>query len=83
MMWMILQANKAEDWVIATGRTTTIRDFVKMAFGHIGIELEFSGIGVNETAKIKSCSNPNYQLELGKEILSIDRRYFRPTKLTC
>lgn len=81
MMWMILQANKAEDWVIATGRTTTIRDFVKMAFGHIGIELEFSGIGVNETAKIKSCSNPNYQLELGKEILSIDRRYFRPTEV--
>ena len=81
MMWMILQADKAEDWVIATGRTTTIRDFVKMAFGHIGIELEFSGIGVNETAKIKSCSNPNYQLELGKEILSIDQRYFRPTEV--
>ena len=81
MMWMILQADKAEDWVIATGRTTTIRDFVKMAFGHIGIELEFSGYGVNETAKIMSCSNPNYQLEIGKEILSIDPKYFRPTEV--
>ena len=81
MMWMILQADKAEDWVIATGRTTTIRDFVKMAFGHIGIELEFSGEGISEIAKIKSCSNPTYQLEIGKEILSIDPKYFRPTEV--
>ena len=81
MMWMILQADKAEDWVIATGRTTTIRDFVKMAFGHIGVELEFSGEGISEIAKIKSCSNPNYQLEIGKEILSVDPKYFRPTEV--
>lgn len=81
MMWMILQADKAEDWVIATGRTTTIRDFVKMAFAHIGVELEFSGEGINEIAKIKSCSNPNYQLEIGKEILCIDPKYFRPTEV--
>ena len=81
MMWMILQSDKAEDWVIATGRTTTIRDFVKMAFEYIGIELEFSGEGINETAKIKSCSNPTYQLEIGKEILSIDPKYFRPTEV--
>jgi len=81
MMWMILQAEKAEDWVIATGRTTTIRDFVKMAFGHVGIELEFSGEGINEVAGIKSCSNPNYQLEIGKEVLSIDPKYFRPTEV--
>ena len=81
MMWMILQADKAEDWVIATGRTTTIRDFVKMAFKHIGVELEFSGEGINEIAKIKSSSNPNYQLKIGKEILSIDPKYFRPTEV--
>ena len=81
MMWMILQADEAEDWVIATGRTTTIRDFVKMAFGHIGVELEFSGEGINEVATIKSCSNPNYQLEIGKEVLSIDPKYFRPTEV--
>ena len=81
MMWMILQADKAEDWVIATGTTTTIRDFVKMAFLHIGIELEFKGSGVNEKAVIKSCNNEKYQLEIGKEILSIDPKYFRPTEV--
>lgn len=81
MMWMILQAEKAEDWVIATGRTTTIRDFVKMAFSYIGVELEFKAKGINEVAKIKSCSNKNYQLEIGKEVLSIDERYFRPTEV--
>ena len=81
MMWMILQADKAEDWVIATGRTTTIRDFVKMAFANIGIELEFSGDGINEVARIKSCTNSNYQLEIGKEVLSIDPKYFRPTEV--
>lgn len=81
MMWMILQAEEAEDWVIATGRTTTIRDFVKMAFNHIGVQLEFSGEGINEVAIIKSCANTNYQLEIGKEVLSIDEKYFRPTEV--
>jgi GDPmannose 4,6-dehydratase len=81
MMWMILQADTAEDWVIATGRTTTIRDFVKMAFAHIGITLEFKGEGLEETAVIAACSNSDYQLEIGKEILSIDPKYFRPTEV--
>ncbi|MDB4256070.1 GDP-mannose 4,6-dehydratase [Flavobacteriaceae bacterium] len=81
MMWMILQADKPEDWVIATGRTTTIRDFVKMAFGHIGVELEFTGKGLDEVAKVKSCSNLDYQLQIGKEVLSIDEKYFRPTEV--
>ena len=81
MMWMILQADKAEDWVIATGTTTTIRDFVKMAFSHIGIELEFQGIGINEKAFVKACNNIKYQLEIGKEVLSIDPKYFRPTEV--
>jgi GDPmannose 4,6-dehydratase len=81
MMWMILQAEKAEDWVIATGTTTTIRDFVKMAFLHVGVELEFKGSGVNEKAVIKNCNNEKYQLEIGKEILNIDPKYFRPTEV--
>ncbi|MDA9364736.1 GDP-mannose 4,6-dehydratase [Flavobacteriaceae bacterium] len=81
MMWMILQAEESEDWVIATGRTTKIRDFVKMAFGHIGVELEFTGEGINEVAKVASCSNPEYKLEIGKEVLSIDEKYFRPTEV--
>lgn len=81
MMWMILQAEKAEDWVIATGKTTTIRDFVKLAFSHIGVELEFSGEGSSEVAKVKSCSNSKYQIELGKEVLCVDPKYFRPTEV--
>ena len=81
MMWMILQANQAEDWVIATGRTTTVRDFVRMSFAHVGIELAFRGKGVNEKAYVVSCSKPEYQLELGKEVLAIDPRYFRPTEV--
>ena len=81
MMWMILQHDTAEDWVIATGRTTAIRDFVIMSFAHIGVELEFKGSGVNETAVIASCSNENYQLQIGKEVLSIDPKYFRPTEV--
>jgi GDPmannose 4,6-dehydratase len=81
MMWMILQYDKAEDWVIATGKTTSIRDFVRMAFNHIGVELEFKGKGINETAVIASCNNLSYQLKIGKEVLSIDPKYFRPTEV--
>tara|TARA_B100001093_G_scaffold512572_1_gene582689 strand:- start:1468 stop:2583 length:1116 start_codon:yes stop_codon:yes gene_type:complete len=81
MMWMILQAEKAEDWVIATGKTTKIRDFIKMAFAYIGVELEFKGSGINELGLIKKCKNPEYQLDIGKEILQIDPRYYRPTEV--
>ncbi len=81
MMWMILQAEEPEDWVIATGVTTPVRDFVRMAFAHCGIEIEFSGTGVDEKGLIKSCSNPDYQLEIGREIISVDPRYFRPTEV--
>ena len=81
MMWMILQAEKPEDWVIATGVTTTVREFVKMAFREVGIELEFCGVGVNETANIISCDNPDFQLKKGKEVIKIDSKYFRPTEV--
>ena len=81
MMWMILQAEQPEDWVIATGKTTTVRDFVRMSFEEVGIELNFNGEGVNEKAYVKSCKDPKYQLEIGKEVLSIDQTYFRPTEV--
>ena len=81
MMWMILQAEKAEDWVIATGVTTTVRDFVRMAFLEVGIELEFQGKGVNEKAFVTKCNNKEFQLEIGKEVLSVDPSYFRPTEV--
>ena len=81
MMWMILQADLPEDWIIATGETTTVRDFVRLAFAEVGIELEFKGEGIDEKAYVVSCSDENYQLEIGKEILSVDPQYFRPTEV--
>jgi len=81
MMWMILQAEKPEDWVIATGKTTTVREFVRMAFKEVGIELEFTGAGVNEKAFVLKCNNHKFQIEIGKEVLSIDPAYFRPTEV--
>ncbi|GAB3913005.1 GDP-mannose 4,6-dehydratase [Larkinella knui] len=80
-MWLILQQEKPEDFVIATGVTTSIRDFVRMAFAEIGVELEFRGEGVAERAFVVSASNPDYPVEVGKEVLSIDERYFRPTEV--
>jgi len=81
MMWMILQADEAEDWVIATGKTTRIRDFVKMSFAEVGIELEFKGKGEEEKAYVVKCNDPKYQIEIGKEVLGVDSRYFRPTEV--
>lgn len=81
MMWLILQAEEAEDWVIATGTTTKVRDFVRMSFAEVGIELEFKGKGVEEIAYVKACNDPRFQLEKGKEVLSVDPKYFRPTEV--
>jgi len=81
MMWMILQADEPEDWVIATGQTTAVRDFVKMSFAYVGIELEFKGEGIDEKAYVKSCSNPEYQVKIGQEVVAVDPRYFRPTEV--
>jgi len=81
MMWMILQADEPEDWVIATGVTTPVREFVRMAFAYAGIVLEFKGEGIDEKAYVLSCSNPKYQVEIGKEVVGVDPRYFRPTEV--
>ena len=81
MMWMILQAEKAEDWVIATGVSKSVRQMVVTAFDFVGIELEFYGKGKDEKGIVKSCKNNDYQLEIGKEVLSIDPNYYRPTEV--
>jgi GDPmannose 4,6-dehydratase len=80
-MWLILQQETPEDFVIATGITTTVRDFIRMAFGEVGIEIKFTGEGVNEIATIAACNNPLYQVEIGKEVVAVDPRYFRPTEV--
>jgi GDPmannose 4,6-dehydratase len=79
-MWLILQQDVAEDFVIATGTTTTVRDFIKLAFAEIEVELEFKGEGINETAVIKSCGS-TYNLQPGREVMAIDPAYFRPTEV--
>jgi GDPmannose 4,6-dehydratase len=81
MMWMILQHDKADDWVISTGRTVSVRDFVIKSFKVLGIEIEFKGSGLNEVGIVKKCNNELYILPKGKEILSIDERYYRPTEV--
>ena len=81
MMWMILQADEPEDWVIATGVTTEVRDFVKMAFSEAGITIEFRGQGIDEKGYVAKCDNPKYQVPVGKEVVAVDPRYFRPTEV--
>lgn len=80
-MWRILQQDKPEDFVIATGVTTYIRDFVKMSFAEVGIELEFEGSEENEVAKVKACNHPDYRLDIGKVVVRVDPKYYRPTEV--
>ena len=80
-MWRILQQEIAEDYVIATGITTTVRDFVKMAFAEVGISLDFKGEGKSEVAVVLSCSNPNYQIPVGTVVVAVDEHYYRPTEV--
>lgn len=80
-MWLMLQQDKAQDFVIATGETTSVRDFIIMAFREIGVELKFSGSDIDETAVVVACNNPEYQIAIGQQVVSIDPRYFRPTEV--
>ncbi|MCW3115128.1 MAG: GDP-mannose 4,6-dehydratase [Segetibacter sp.] len=79
-MWRILQQEVADDYVLATGITTSIRDFVKIAFRHVGIELEFKGTNEEETAVVASCSG-ECRIEVGTTVVKVDPRYFRPTEV--
>ncbi|KQB99615.1 GDP-mannose 4,6-dehydratase [Pedobacter sp. Hv1] len=88
-MWLILQQEKAEDFVIATGITTTVRDFVRMAFSEVGIEIEFSGKDENEIGviidvdqeKATSLGIKAEDLHLGTTVVRVDAKYFRPTEV--
>jgi len=71
-MWLMLQQNKPEDFVISTGVTTTVREFVRMAFHEAGIEIDFKGEGVNEVG---------FDKKTGRELVCVDPRYFRPTEV--
>lgn len=80
-MWLILQQDEPEDYVIATGITTSIRDFLHMAFNEVGIELEFKGIGENEVGVVKAANNKEYEVFIGKEVIAVDKKYYRPTEV--
>ena len=80
-MWLMLQCDEPEDFVIATGITTTVRDFVRKAFHELGMELEFKGKGADEVGYIKKCTNEEYQLPIGKVVVKVDAAYYRPTEV--
>ena len=80
-MWLMLQQDKPEDFVIATGVTTSVKDFIVMAFSEVGIALNFTGEGSNEKAFVAACNNPDYQLPVGKEVVAVDPEYYRPTEV--
>ena len=80
-MYLILQQDVPEDYVIATGVTTRVREFVRLAFAELGIIIEFKGEGVTEKAYVVRCSHPDYQIETGKEVVAVDEKYFRPTEV--
>ncbi len=81
MMWMILQADKPDDWVIATGKTTSVREFIKLAFKYVDVDIEFSGKGADEKGIISKSSNKNFKFKVGKEVVKVDPKYFRPSEV--
>ena len=82
MQWMMLQQEQAEDFVIATGKQISVREFVRMSAKEAGIELEFSGSGVDETAVVKSVNKSLApEVNAGDVIVRVDPRYFRPAEV--
>ncbi|UII32993.1 GDP-mannose 4,6-dehydratase [Fulvivirga ulvae] len=80
-LWLIMQQEKPDDFVIATGITTTVREFVIKAFDLVGVELEFSGTGIDETGIVKNVTNPEYKFTKGQVVIKIDPEYFRPAEV--
>ncbi len=80
-MWLMLQQEKAEDFVIATGITTRVKDFIAMSFAELGIEIAFKGEGVDEIGYVVANTNPEFKIEIGKEVVAVDPKYFRPTEV--
>ena len=80
-MWLILQQDQPEDYVIATGVTTSVRDFARLAFREIGVEIRFEGTGKQEVGIVASSSHPDFHLETGRKVIAVDPRYYRPTEV--
>lgn len=80
-MWRILQQDEPEDYVIATGVTTEVREFVRLAFAELGIEVAFGGSGEHEYAYVVSCTHPDFQLPPGQKVVAVDPRFYRPAEV--
>lgn len=80
-MWLILQQQEPEDYVIATGMATEVREFARLAFAHLGIEIEFNGQKEHEKGYVAACRNPQFQIPVGKEVIAVDARYYRPAEV--
>lgn len=80
-MWLILQQDKPADYVIATGKTTSVKEFILKSFAHIGVKVRFEGLGLEEVAVIEENTNDNFSFKTGDVVVSIDPRYFRPTEV--
>ncbi len=80
-MWLMLQHPEPEDFVIATGQTIAVREFVQRAFAEIGVTLEFKGQGEQEVGVVAQCQNSGFQLKPGTEVVAVDPRYYRPTEV--
>jgi GDPmannose 4,6-dehydratase len=83
MQWMMLQQEKPEDYVIATGKQLSVREFVRLSAKEAGIELEFSGSGVDEIARVAAINNTQIAtaVKVGDTIVRVDPRYFRPAEV--
>lgn len=80
-MWLILQQTHPDDFVIATGKTTSVRDFLTLAFRHAGVELVFQGTGAEETGIVDKVFNEEWKIRPGDRVVEIDKGYFRPTEV--
>ena len=80
-MWRILQQDTPDDYVLATGITTSVRDFIRMAFSEVGITVEFVGSGLEETGVVVACTGEEFQVPVGSKVVAVDPAYFRPTEV--
>lgn len=80
-MWLMLQHHKADDFVIATGITTTVREFIVKTFERLGVAVEFKGTGVDEIGYVARVDNPEVKVKKDDVIIKVDPKYFRPTEV--
>src|SRR5579862_9424939 len=80
-MWLMLQQKEPEDYVVATGVTTAVREFVRMAFAEVGVELDFKGKNEKEVGVVVKSNNPDFNIKKGKEVVAVDKNYYRPTEV--